>query len=218
MRIAPASSFQLNNNDRGSDIGGGGGGGGTSGDGGNCSGGGGGGGGGDGGGGGGVSGGAAVGRWSLPTRSASLPPEDTSYSATRAQCGVEDSVLAESAGGRSDSTTNDFASFSTTGGGGGGGSGSNGSGGGNFTLDDRCGEPVVLNSSKRDIIFATYCRFLLLRIGGSDSFYEKQAIFRERLCKQHGRVGPASSARDTRDVEVQRYAELPAFVDEVYSR
>ena len=86
-----------------------------------------------------------------------------------------------------------------------------------FTLDDRCGNPVRLSSPHRDIIFATYCRFLLNRIGGSDSFAQKQVIFNERLQAEHGVGNQAYSSRSFVDIKLRR---LPPkdFVEEVYQK
>ena len=86
-----------------------------------------------------------------------------------------------------------------------------------FTLDDRCGKPVRLSSPNRDVIFATYCRFLLNRIGGSDSFAQKQAIFNERLQAEHGVGNQSYSSRSSVDIKLQR---LPPkdFVEEVFQK
>ena len=94
-----------------------------------------------------------------------------------------------------------------------------------FTLDDRCGTtPVRFSSPHRDIIFATYCRFLRNRIGGSDSFDEKQSLFFERLQAEHaGSSGSGSSAachfgvRTAKELQLNRLPDAE-FVEEVFQR
>ena len=50
-----------------------------------------------------------------------------------------------------------------------------------FMLDDRCQEPIVLSSPKRNVLFATYCRFLSDRVGGNHSFDNKYRFFEDKI-------------------------------------
>eukprot|EP00039_Didymoeca_costata_P004014 m.70982 g.70982 ORF g.70982 m.70982 type:complete len:976 (+) comp12189_c0_seq3:69-2996(+) len=80
-----------------------------------------------------------------------------------------------------------------------------------FTLDDRSGSCITLASSKRNIIFATYSRFLDKRLGGSDNFEEKCGVFRERMRAEHG----LPSNRETKLIRINRMAPTQEFLLDV---
>ena len=56
-----------------------------------------------------------------------------------------------------------------------------------FTLDDGFQEPVVLVSPHRDILAATFHKFVLKNIGGSEKFQDKQNFFYSKLKEHHNR-------------------------------
>ena len=54
-----------------------------------------------------------------------------------------------------------------------------------FTLDDGFQEPVTLISPHREILGATFYKFVLENIGGSEKFEDKKAFFHQRLRQHH---------------------------------
>lgn len=58
---------------------------------------------------------------------------------------------------------------------------------GRFTLDDGFQEPLTLASPHREILAATFYKFVLKNIGGSEKFQDKQTFFYSKLREHHNR-------------------------------
>ncbi|KAL3873875.1 hypothetical protein ACJMK2_036958 [Sinanodonta woodiana] len=56
-----------------------------------------------------------------------------------------------------------------------------------FTIDDGAQAPVVLAARERNIIAATFTKFLLRNIGGSETFQDKQSFFQHEVRTLHQR-------------------------------
>ncbi|XP_071486996.1 apoptosis-resistant E3 ubiquitin protein ligase 1-like [Diadema antillarum] len=56
-----------------------------------------------------------------------------------------------------------------------------------FTIDDGGQPPILLAAKQRDIIAATFSKFLLMNIGGSEIFQDKQRCFYQEVMKLHNR-------------------------------
>lgn len=68
-----------------------------------------------------------------------------------------------------------------------------------FTIDDHLQGPVDLVSSHRNVIAATFHKFLGQNIGGSEKFQDKQGFFYNKLREQYSR-----QSRDGITLHVQR--------------
>ncbi|CAH3147874.1 unnamed protein product [Porites lobata] len=56
-----------------------------------------------------------------------------------------------------------------------------------FTVDDGAQPPVTVMCKERNVLVATFSRLLLTRIGGSESFKDKQDFFYRELVVYHGK-------------------------------
>ncbi|XP_030855144.1 apoptosis-resistant E3 ubiquitin protein ligase 1 isoform X1 [Strongylocentrotus purpuratus] len=56
-----------------------------------------------------------------------------------------------------------------------------------FSIDDGGQPPIKLASKHRDIMAATFTKFLLMNIGGSETFQDKQKCFYSEVIKHHNR-------------------------------
>lgn len=64
-----------------------------------------------------------------------------------------------------------------------------------FTLDDGIQEPLTLVSPSREILGATFHKFVLKNIGGSENFQDKRDFFYSRLREHHNIVDHESRGR-----------------------
>lgn len=72
-----------------------------------------------------------------------------------------------------------------------------------FTINDGFQEPITIKSAHRNILGATFHKFMLKNIGGSEKFAEKQKFFYSEL-KQHHHQQDASN-RSRRTITVSRF-------------
>ncbi|XP_033125820.1 apoptosis-resistant E3 ubiquitin protein ligase 1-like isoform X2 [Anneissia japonica] len=72
-----------------------------------------------------------------------------------------------------------------------------------FTIDDGGQDPVTLASESRDILAATYAKFLLKNIGGSETFKTKQEYFYQEVADKHKK-----SHRTIINLKIDRYSLL----------
>ncbi|XP_022777880.1 apoptosis-resistant E3 ubiquitin protein ligase 1-like [Stylophora pistillata] len=56
-----------------------------------------------------------------------------------------------------------------------------------FTVDDGSQPPITVMCKERNVLVATFSRLLLTKIGGSESFKDKQEFFYRELINYHGR-------------------------------
>ncbi|XP_058965485.2 apoptosis-resistant E3 ubiquitin protein ligase 1 [Pocillopora verrucosa] len=56
-----------------------------------------------------------------------------------------------------------------------------------FTVDDGSQPPITVMCKERNVLVATFSRLLLTKIGGSESFKDKQEFFYRELLNYHGR-------------------------------
>jgi hypothetical protein len=60
-------------------------------------------------------------------------------------------------------------------------------GAGSFTVDDGYQPPITLLSRQRETIAATFYKYLLRNIGGSEQFKDKRSFFQSELKSQHSK-------------------------------
>ncbi|XP_071962513.1 apoptosis-resistant E3 ubiquitin protein ligase 1-like [Antedon mediterranea] len=72
-----------------------------------------------------------------------------------------------------------------------------------FTIDDSGQDPVTLACENRDILAATYTKFLLKNIGGSETFKTKQEYFYQEVSNKHKR-----NSRTIIHLNIDRYSIL----------